>query len=90
MTTAAKSRGAAKRELASSSMSRESGPKVVAKRVVGYAVLVFFALVFIMPFVLSAVTAFKTLPDIQANPVSLVADPALGGWTTEGVAALNS
>ena len=56
----------------------------------GYVVLIFFALVFIMPFVLSAVTAFKTLPDIQANPVSLVADPALGGWTTEGMEALNS
>ena len=42
------------------------------------------------PLCLSAVTAFKTLPDIQANPVSLVADPAFGGWTTEGVEALNS
>src|SRR5688500_4740393 len=78
------------RALQSSTMSRESGPRAVAKRVVGYVILVFFALVFIMPFVLSAATAFKTLPDIQANPVSLVADPAFGGWTTEGVEALNS
>ncbi len=43
-------------------MSRESGAKAVLKRAIGYVVLVFFALVFIMPFVLSAVTAFKTLP----------------------------
>ena len=61
------------RALQSSTMSRESGPKAVAKRFIGYVVLVFFALVFIMPFVLSAATAFKTLPDIQANPVSLIA-----------------
>jgi multiple sugar transport system permease protein len=76
--------------MAASTMSRESGPKAVAKRVVGYVLLVFFALVFIMPFVLSAVTTFKTLPDIQANPVSLVADPAYGGWTTEGIEGLNT
>lgn len=69
---------------------REQGIGTVLKRLLGYAALVFFALIFIMPFVLSAVTAFKSLPDIQANPVSLVADPAYGGWTTEGVEALNS
>ncbi|HEY3427385.1 MAG TPA: carbohydrate ABC transporter permease [Acidimicrobiia bacterium] len=69
---------------------RERGPGPIVKRVLGYVALVFFALIFIMPFVLSAVTAFKSLPDIQANPVSLVADPAYGGWTTEGIEALNS
>jgi multiple sugar transport system permease protein len=69
---------------------REGGLGLIVKRILGYVVLVFFALIFIMPFVLSAATAFKSLPDIQANPVSLVADPAYGGWTTEGVEALNS
>ena len=69
---------------------RERGPGPLLKRLLGYTALVFFALIFIMPFVLSAATAFKSLPDIQANPVSLVADPAYGGWTTEGVEALNS
>ncbi|HJQ95989.1 MAG TPA: carbohydrate ABC transporter permease [Acidimicrobiia bacterium] len=69
---------------------RERGLGPIVKRVLGYVALVFFALIFIMPFVLSAVTAFKSLPDIQANPVSLVADPAHGGWTTEGIEALNS
>jgi multiple sugar transport system permease protein len=71
-------------------MARDSGPGAVVKRVLGYAVLIFFALVFIMPFVLSAATAFKTLPDIQANPTSLIADPAFGGWTTEGIEDLSS
>lgn len=74
-----------RKELSASSMSRETGPRAVAKRSIGYVILIFFALVFIMPFVLSAATAFKTLPDIQANPVSLIADPAYGGWTTEGI-----
>ena len=90
MTEAVKIKPASRRAMQASTMSRESGPKAVAKRIVGYVVLIFFALVFIMPFVLSAVTAFKSLPDIQANPVSLVADPAFGGWTTEGLQGLNT
>jgi multiple sugar transport system permease protein len=69
---------------------RDRGPGAVLKRVIGYALLIFFALIFILPFVLSAATAFKSLPDIQANPVSFVADPEFGGWTTEGIEALNS
>ncbi|MGQ0848803.1 MAG: carbohydrate ABC transporter permease [Actinomycetota bacterium] len=79
-----------KKALSASSMARETGPKAVGKRVAGYVVLIFFALVFIMPFVLSLTTAFKSLPDIQANPVSLVADPAFGGWTDEGIQGLNT
>ena len=38
------------------------------RRWLGYAVLIFFALVFIFPFVLALASSFKTLPDIQANP----------------------
>jgi multiple sugar transport system permease protein len=67
---------------------RERGASAVLKRILGYGGLTFFALIFIMPFVLSLATSFKSLPDIQANPVSLVADPAFGGWTTEGVEEL--
>jgi multiple sugar transport system permease protein len=59
------------------------------RRVLGYAVLIFFALVFIMPFVLVLVTSFKTLPDIQANPVQLWADPQYG-WTLDGILGLNT
>lgn len=58
------------------------------KRFLTYAVLVFFALLFIMPFVLSIATTFKTVPDITANPVSLIADPEYG-WTLDGLRALN-
>lgn len=61
----------------------------ILKRVAGYSALAFFALVFIYPFLLSIATAFKSLPDIQANPVKLLPDPAFGGATTEGITRLN-
>jgi len=67
----------------------ESRGSVRVRTVLGYALLVFFALVFIMPFVLVLVTSFKTLPDIQANPVQLWADPAYG-WTMDGIRGLNT
>jgi len=57
------------------------------RRIVGYGFLIGFALVFIFPFVLSAVTAFKTLPDIAQNPVTPWADPRYG-WTLEGIQGL--
>jgi multiple sugar transport system permease protein len=60
------------------------------RRFLGYAVLIFFALVFIFPFVLSLASSFKTLPDIQANPVRLLADPEYGGWTLDGIRGLNT
>jgi multiple sugar transport system permease protein len=56
------------------------------RRLVGYAVLVGFALIFIYPFLLSALTAFKTLPDIAANPVVPWAGPS--GWTLAGIEGL--
>jgi multiple sugar transport system permease protein len=59
------------------------------RKVLGYALLILFALVFIMPFVLVLVTSFKTLPDIQANPVQLWAD-AQYGWTLDGIRGLNT
>lgn len=65
------------------------GPAAVLKRIVGYAALVFFAVVFIYPFLLSITTSFKSLPDIQANPVALLPSPEFGGATTEGIARLN-
>lgn len=68
---------------------RESTTKALVKRVLGYTALVFFALVFIMPFILSLVTSFKTLPDIQQNPVQLWADPEFG-WTLDGIRGLNT
>ncbi|GAB3592622.1 carbohydrate ABC transporter permease [Angustibacter peucedani] len=41
----------------------------------GYAVLVFFALVYLFPFVIQIVTSFKTQADAAAHPLSLVPDP---------------
>jgi multiple sugar transport system permease protein len=63
--------------------------KAIVKRILGYAALVTFALVFIAPFFLALVTAFKTLPDIQENPVQLWADGDYG-WTLDGVRGLNT
>ncbi len=65
------------------------GPAAALKRIVGYSALVFFAVVFIYPFLLSITSSFKSLPDIQANPVALLPSPEFGGATTEGVARLN-
>jgi multiple sugar transport system permease protein len=39
------------------------------RRALRYAVLTFFAVVFLYPFVLSAATSFKSRPDVAANPV---------------------
>ena len=49
----------------------ESGTKAIVKRIIGYGVLIVAAIVFIYPFVLAATGAFKSLPEIQANPVGL-------------------
>lgn len=70
-------------------MIRDSTPKAAFKRLIGYGALIFFGFVFIMPFVISLVTSFKTLPDIQQNPVQLWADPEFG-WTLDGIRGLNS
>ncbi|MEU8205022.1 carbohydrate ABC transporter permease [Streptosporangium sp. NPDC049046] len=42
----------------------------------GYAVLVFFSLVFLYPFVIQVANSFKTEPDAAANPLSPIPDPA--------------
>jgi multiple sugar transport system permease protein len=69
--------------------ARAPGVEPSWRRFLGYAVLIFFALVFIFPFVLSLASSFKTLPDIQANPVQLWADPQYG-WTMDGIEGLNT
>ena len=69
---------------------RDPGARGGWSRWLGYAVLIFFALVFIFPFILSLASSFKTLPDIQANPVQIIADPEYGGWTLDGIRGLNT
>ena len=60
------------------------------RKILGYTVLIVFAFVFIYPFLLSAATAFKSLPDIQANPVVPWASGEHGGWTLGGIGGLDS
>ena len=40
-----------------------------------YAVLLFFAFVYLYPFLVQVTTSFKTNTDAVANPLSLVPDP---------------
>jgi multiple sugar transport system permease protein len=44
-------------------------------RLLGYAILVFFALVFLYPFVIQIASSFKTEVDASANPLSPVPHP---------------
>lgn len=41
----------------------------------GYAVLIFFALVFVFPFIIQMATSFKTQADASAHPLSLIPHP---------------
>ncbi len=51
------------------------------RRTTSYAFLIFLALIFIGPFVITVVTSFKTEPDATANPLSLIPHPAtLSAW----------
>ncbi|WP_188193216.1 carbohydrate ABC transporter permease [Nonomuraea sp. SYSU D8015] len=57
------------------------GPRTLASTFAGYFVLVFFALVFLYPFVIQIATSFKTEPDAAAHPLSPVPDPvSLAGY----------
>lgn len=47
----------------------------VGARIAGYTVLVFFALVFLYPFVIQLASSFKTEPDAATNPLSPFPDP---------------
>ncbi len=60
------------------------------KMLASYSILMLFALLFIMPFVLAGVSSFKSLPDIAANPTSLRFDRELGSPTLDGLNQLNN
>ncbi len=55
-----------------------------------YAVLIAFALAFVMPFVLAGISSFKSLPDIAQNPTSLTFDGELGSPSLEGLQRLDN
>ena len=59
--------------LSSAAQRRRHGGLV--NTVVGYALLIFFALVFIYPFVIQLANSLKTEPDAAANPLSPVPHP---------------
>lgn len=52
--------------------SRQPQAWRITKRVVGYTFLLFFALLFLMPFVLSIATSFKPRPEVFQAPLSLI------------------
>ncbi|MEV0457896.1 carbohydrate ABC transporter permease [Catellatospora methionotrophica] len=54
---------------------RRGGPRAIVGVFLGYAILVFFALVFLYPFVIQAASSFKTEADAAAHPLSPVPDP---------------
>ncbi|MFI6132287.1 carbohydrate ABC transporter permease [Micromonospora sp. NPDC051141] len=54
---------------------RDREPRARANRFLGYAVLIFFGLVFLYPFVIQLGNSFKTEPDAAANPLSPIPDP---------------
>jgi multiple sugar transport system permease protein len=54
---------------------RPSDPRGIVTTFVGYAILIFFGLVFLYPFVIQVANAFKTEADAAANPLSPVPDP---------------
>lgn len=69
---------------------RRDRQKRFVVKVFAYAVLVAAALAYVMPFLLSAVSSFKTDADINLHPVSLTFRRALGSPTLSGVKRLNS
>ena len=51
------------------------------RRLVSYAMLIFFALIYLAPFLIQTANSFKTDPDATANGISLVPHPpTLSAW----------
>ena len=69
--------------------ARRERQRLVLK-VIGYSFLFVAALIYVLPFLLSLISAFKTDPDISKNPVSMAFDRKLGSPSLDGVKALNS
>ena len=54
---------------------------VSPKRLVGYAVLIIFAIIYLYPFLIQIATSFKSDPEATAHPLSLIPNPFdLGAW----------
>ncbi|WP_431924455.1 carbohydrate ABC transporter permease [Nonomuraea jabiensis] len=60
---------------------RKDNARSLASTFAGYCILIFFALVFLYPFVIQIATSFKTEPDAAAHPLSPLPDPVtMGGY----------
>ncbi|MFG6201797.1 carbohydrate ABC transporter permease [Nonomuraea sp. JJY05] len=60
---------------------RKDNARSLASTFTGYCILVFFALVFLYPFVIQIATSFKTEPDAAAHPLSPIPGPVtMGGY----------
>ncbi len=57
-------------------------------QLIAYSILIAAALTYIVPFILSAVSAFKSDPDISAHPVRFAFDRSLGSPSLNGVRGL--
>jgi multiple sugar transport system permease protein len=70
-------------------VQRRERAKRLAVKLLLYAVLIFAAFAYVLPFVLSVVSMFKTDPDISNNPTKFSYSRALGSPSLEGVRGLN-
>jgi multiple sugar transport system permease protein len=51
------------------------------KRLIFYAILLFFAFLYLMPFILAVSASFKTRAEVAANPLGVIPDePTLAAW----------
>lgn len=57
------------------SSRRRADPRSLASSFLGYSVLIFFALVFLYPFVIQLANSFKSEPDAAAHPLTPIPDP---------------
>lgn len=73
MTASTETATARPRAAAGGSLVHRSSSK---KKILLYAVLIFFAVVYIYPFVIQIATSLKTDADAVNNPLSLIPDPA--------------
>ncbi|MHB1740773.1 MAG: carbohydrate ABC transporter permease [Actinomycetes bacterium] len=55
--------------------TRRRGQRSFLATFLGYAILTFFALVFVFPFIIQIATSFKTQANASANPLSLIPHP---------------
>jgi multiple sugar transport system permease protein len=68
---------------------RNEKRKAFVVKVIAYSILILAATVYILPFVLSAISSFKSQTDITNNPVSFSYERALNSPSLDGLRGLN-